>query len=173
MLKNIFKSNKVVDPLFEEGKTAFWNDAAATDNPYEHSDKERAQRWESGWNNAQRTNESLKKKWEAPCNEARKTSESLKKNLSSQSVVRETFPDFLSRLAEDFLSGLAGIVGVVTFFGCWIYAVATYGWFLGLSFGWIPSMIIAGIATLLSPIIAILLLIGVVVLFVVLSKSQA
>lgn len=155
MLKNIFKSNKVVDPLFEEGKTAFWNDAAATDNPYEHSDKERAQRWESGWNNAQRTNESLKK------------------NLSSQSVVRETSPDFLSRLAEDFLPGLAGIVGVVTFFGCWIYAVATYGWFLGLAFGWIPSLIVAGIATLLSPIIAILLLIGVVVLFVVLAKSQA
>jgi hypothetical protein len=53
----------------------------------------------------------------------------------------------------------AGLVGVATFFGCWIYAIATYGWFLGLALGWIPSLIIASIAMLLSPLLAIVLVI--------------
>jgi len=61
ILKNIFKSNEAVDTFFEEGKNAFWNDVAATDNPYKHSDNERTQQWDLGWNNAQRTNESLNK----------------------------------------------------------------------------------------------------------------
>ncbi|MGZ8161580.1 MAG: hypothetical protein ACXWTT_01800 [Methylobacter sp.] len=57
-------------------------------------------------------------------------------------------------------TGFAVLVGIMTFFGCWIYAVATYGWFLGLAFGWIPSMIIAWIAVILSPLIGILLFLG-------------
>ena len=49
------------------------------------------------------------------------------------------------------------LVGGVTFLGCWAYAIATYGWFLGLAFGWIPAAIIAyivgSIAGLLWPLV--------------------
>lgn len=40
-----------------------------------------------------------------------------------------------------------GVISVfwvaVAFFGCWWYSVSEYGWFLGVSLGWIPSAIIA------------------------------
>ena len=38
---------------------------------------------------------------------------------------------------------IGSIGGVVTFFGCWAYSIATYGVFLGVGLGWIPSLIIA------------------------------
>ena len=33
--------------------------------------------------------------------------------------------------------------GIVAFFGIGGYAIATYGWFLGLGLGWIPALCIA------------------------------
>jgi hypothetical protein len=53
-----------------------------------------------------------------------------------------------------------GIVGFCTFWGCWIYAIATYGWFLGLGVGWIPSLFIAYIFGLLAGVLWPLLLLG-------------
>jgi len=62
-------------------------------------------------------------------------------------------------------AGIVGVlVGIVTFFGCWIYAIDTYGWFLGLAFGWIPSAIIAFIVGALAGALWPLLLIAVLVL---------
>ena len=42
------------------------------------------------------------------------------------------------------------IVGGLTFFGCWLYAIQSWGWFLGIAFGWLPSAIIAVIVGVLS-----------------------
>jgi hypothetical protein len=42
------------------------------------------------------------------------------------------------------------LVGGLTFFGCWIYAIQSWGWFLGIAFGWVPSAIIAVIAGVLT-----------------------
>ena len=39
------------------------------------------------------------------------------------------------------LSSLCAVL--LIFFASWIYAVAEWGWFLGLSLGWIPSTILA------------------------------
>lgn len=50
---------------------------------------------------------------------------------------------------------VAYLVGIVVFLGCWFYAVDTYGWFLGLAFGWFPSFFIAAIIGFLWPLIAI------------------
>lgn len=58
------------------------------------------------------------------------------------------------------LKGFAILTAIITFLGCWGYAIATWGWFVGLAFGWIPSIIIAIIAAALSP----LLLIGIVII---------
>lgn len=61
-----------------------------------------------------------------------------------------------------FFYGACHILTVVlTFFGCWIYAIVAYGWFLGLALGWIPSLIIALIVGVVFPIIFFLILAGV------------
>jgi len=46
----------------------------------------------------------------------------------------------------------------ITFIGCWIYAVVSYGWFLGLGLGWFPAAVIGIIAGLLWPLIALAVL---------------
>lgn len=43
------------------------------------------------------------------------------------------------------------IVAGLVFVGSWIYAISAYGWFLGLSLGWIPSLILAMFAAALWP----------------------
>ena len=49
----------------------------------------------------------------------------------------------------------AYITGIITFFACWAYAIATYGLFLGLGLGWFPASVIAIIVGLLWPVIAL------------------
>jgi hypothetical protein len=61
-----------------------------------------------------------------------------------------------ARLWQDFtamgeggylrIGGVLGLIaGILTFFGCWIYCIAAYGFFLGVGLGWLPSGIIAAI----------------------------
>jgi hypothetical protein len=45
----------------------------------------------------------------------------------------------------------ASIVGTIAFLILWGYAIATYGWFLGLGVGWIPSIFIAILIALIWP----------------------
>jgi hypothetical protein len=66
--------------------------------------------------------------------------------------------------SDDWWSNLMGFVGVVAFFASWIYAISTYGWFLGLSLGWIPSIIIAFVLYWLTPLLFGLMLIALVIL---------
>jgi hypothetical protein len=46
-----------------------------------------------------------------------------------------------------------GIVWVLTFAGCWIYCIATYGFLIGVGIGWLPSGIVATIAAFLWPLV--------------------
>lgn len=41
---------------------------------------------------------------------------------------------------------------VIIFIGSWIYCIATYGYLLGLGLGWLPSLIVASLASFLWPI---------------------
>ena len=52
----------------------------------------------------------------------------------------------------------AAITAIVVFPVCWIYCVTTYGFFLGVGLGWFPSIVIAALAALLWPIIALSLI---------------
>ena len=56
------------------------------------------------------------------------------------------------------------ITFVISFTVSWLYAIATYGFFLGVGLGWLPSAVIAFVAGLLWPliVIAIVLLILIV-----------
>ena len=47
---------------------------------------------------------------------------------------------------------IAILTGVVVFIGSWIYCINEYGFLIGVGVGWIPSIIVAGIAAALWPI---------------------
>ena len=57
-------------------------------------------------------------------------------------------------------SALLGLfVGISVFFGSWGYAIKTYGWFLGLGLGWIPSFFLGILAGMFWPA-ALLIILG-------------
>jgi hypothetical protein len=49
---------------------------------------------------------------------------------------------------------------VLIFICCWIYCIASYGFLMGVGLGWLPSAIVASLASFLWP----LLVVGVVAL---------
>ncbi len=55
------------------------------------------------------------------------------------------------------------IVGVLSFAGIWLYALASWGFLLGLMFGWIPAAIGGVILGFLWPLVVIAV-IGLVIL---------
>lgn len=48
------------------------------------------------------------------------------------------------------------IVGIPTFLGCWGYAIAQYGFFLGAGLGWLPALAITAVTAGLWPLWLIL-----------------
>jgi hypothetical protein len=56
---------------------------------------------------------------------------------------------------SDIGKGFAGIAGLITFVGAYVYCIADYGFLLGLGLGWLPSGILAfivgGVVYLLWP----------------------
>ena len=56
------------------------------------------------------------------------------------------------------------ITGVIVFVGCWIYAITAYGFLFGVGLGWLPSLIVAFIASFLWPLIVLGLLVIVVLI---------
>lgn len=53
---------------------------------------------------------------------------------------------------DDYEKG-AYIVGGIAFVIAWIYAIASYGFFLGVGLGWLPAAVIGFIAGILWPIV--------------------
>ena len=47
---------------------------------------------------------------------------------------------------------LSYMIGFLTFAGCWIYCISTYGFLFGVGLGWLPAIICAGFAALLWPL---------------------
>lgn len=59
---------------------------------------------------------------------------------------RATLRALFSKDAVPVYQGYSAIGAVVLiFFGAWIYAIFQWGWFLGISLGWIPSAILAAV----------------------------
>ncbi len=52
------------------------------------------------------------------------------------------------------------LVATIVFVGSWIYCVSAYGYLFGVGLGWLPSLIVAGLAALLWPLILLLLVLG-------------
>ena len=53
-----------------------------------------------------------------------------------------------------------GITWFLTFIGCWIYCIATYGFLLGVGLGWLPAAIVAAIVGALWPVILAIVILG-------------
>ena len=51
--------------------------------------------------------------------------------------------------------GIAALVGIVTFLACWAYAIARFGFLLGVGLGWIPAFFIAEIVGVLWPVLLV------------------
>jgi CheY-like chemotaxis protein len=73
----------------------------------------------------------------------------------------DTFWDSVSTV---YLVG-AWITGVVTFIGCWIYAIGSYGFLLGVGLGWLPSAIVAVIAAYLWPLLLLVVIVIAALIF--------
>jgi hypothetical protein len=68
---------------------------------------------------------------------------------------------------SDYETGFK-ITAVLAFFAGWAYAIFAYGFFLGGGLGWIPALLIAVIAGLIWPVLA--LAVGGVVLFFLIAS---
>ncbi len=55
----------------------------------------------------------------------------------------------------------AWITGVIAFIVIWIYALASWGFLLGLMFGWIPALIGGLIIGLLWPLVVLLVIVAI------------
>ena len=55
---------------------------------------------------------------------------------------------------------------VIIFIGCYIYAIASYGFLLGVGLGWLPSAIVATVVGIFWPLIAV----GIIVLIFYLAN---
>lgn len=84
------------------------------------------------------------------------------------SVAHSTYPywrDTVWDSVSTIYSVGAWITGVLTFIACWLYAIATYGFLLGVGLGWLPSAIVAVIAAYLWPLLLIVVIVIAVLIF--------
>lgn len=54
------------------------------------------------------------------------------------------------------------LVGATVFLLTWAYCALTYGFLFGFGFGWVPSLIVGGVAGLAWPLVAFAALIVVI-----------
>ena len=50
---------------------------------------------------------------------------------------------------------------VIIFIGCWIYCIAHYGFLWGVGLGWLPSLIVAFVVSLLWPLLALVIVLAI------------
>ena len=141
-LKNPLKKYKKIEsPKVSEGGLAFSNDIEISENPYEIGTIDYL-RWIEGWEKASGSRQTFEGK--------------SKQSVSLDSNVYEI--------------GF-GITAIITFIGCWIYAIASWGFLLGVGMGWIPSFFIAVIVGFLWPLVGLLLFLGLLCIGFIIFKG--
>ena len=58
-------------------------------------------------------------------------------------------------LGDGLYGCISAAVGAITFFVAWAYAIARFGWFLGLGLGWFPAGVIALLMAVLWPLLVL------------------
>ena len=88
------------------------------------------------------------------------------KSRAEQGVKPSILAVFLSeKMASWYIVGY-WISWVIIFIGCYIYAIASYGFLLGVGLGWLPSAIVATVVGIFWPLIAV----GIIVLIFYLAN---
>ncbi len=142
---NKFKKKNIEHPKFVEGKSAFYNGLELSDNPY-GIDTEFFSEWASGWEEAFQAR--------------KRVSEVQPKTIRNHSIDWDTvYP----------IGGFT--TGAIAFIACWIYAIASWGFLLGVGLGWIPSLFIAVIAGFIWPLLALVLVLGLGIIAFLLYKA--
>ena len=142
---NKFKKKNLEHPRFAEGKSAFYNGLELSENPY-GTETEFFSEWASGWHEA--------------CQTRKRVFEGQSKSIRSDSIDWSTvYP----------IGGF--ITGAISFIACWIYAIASWGFLLGVGLGWIPSLFIAVIAGFIWPLLALVLVAGLCVVAFLLYRN--
>ena len=141
---NPFKKKNIEHPKFAEGKSAFYNGLELSDNPY-GMDTDFYSKWASGWKEA----------------------------FQARRRISEVSHSHAIGWEWESVYPIGGsITGVITFIVCWIYAIASWGFLLGVGLGWIPSLFIAVIAGFIWPLLALVLIIGLCVVAFLFYKSS-
>ena len=70
---------------------------------------------------------------------------------------------------DEYMRGFV-ITSIITFFLSYIYCIAAYGFLFGLGLGWLPSIIVAVIAGAIWPLIALVLVVGLIVIIFSVAK---
>jgi len=179
MVRKKDKRVKEDNPIVKEGKIAFSNNVALFENPYRKNTEERPL-WKAGWLDAQKSREDLdtgKKRWIQRASSSRFVKivkiffKPFTVTIDKAFAVIEMLGDVTVALLWGLLYLLWGLAVVGTFLGGWIYAIAAYGFFLGLPFGWIPSLIIACIVGVLFPVILVLCILALGVICYILATQ--
>lgn len=140
-IANPFKKKKIIEhPIFSEGSLAFSNGIELSENPYE-KDTDYYFKWIEGWEKASKSRQALEE--------------------SNKSISTHSSHQFSNSNSNFYGIGF-NITAVITFIGCWIYAIASWGFLLGVGLGWIPSLFIAAIAGFVWPLIALVLFLGLI-----------
>ena len=84
-------------------------------------------------------------------------------NLHGQKVLVRAILKVMSN-NENMWYPIGGfITGALVFIGVWIYALASWGFLVGMTIGWIPALISAVIAGFIWPVLAVVV-IGIILL---------
>jgi hypothetical protein len=69
----------------------------------------------------------------------------------------------IADIAESDWYGVGAIITFcLVFVTSWIYCIATYGFLFGVGLGWLPSLIVGGLAALLWPLLVVLIVIAII-----------
>lgn len=61
---------------------------------------------------------------------------------------------FIETKCRQMAGRFAAVVFLLTFFGLYVYGIATYGFFLGIGLGWLPSGLVAWFLAIFTKSIA-------------------
>jgi hypothetical protein len=64
------------------------------------------------------------------------------------------------------------ITAIIVFIACWIYAIVSWGFLIGVGLGWIPSLFIAVIAGFIWPLLALVLVGGLCIIGFLIKKGN-
>ena len=173
---NPFKKKISKHPKFIQGELAFSNGSELSANPYQYNTED-FREWKCGWKAAFQS----RKRLEEQINSKKSKSDSESTDSDTEyafSYIKDSYsePTAYYSKSTDTYSNIYKIgffiTAVIAFIACWIYAIVSWGFLIGVGMGWIPSVFIALIAGFIWPLIALVLVVGLCIIGFIIYKSN-